>query len=108
MPDDSQEQLQFDVERYVRLSKKVDISDLDLSQAAHYPISDEEVRALTYMTDIESHTIVYLRAILNTCAVEDPHHGFPELLGLRGILPRSHPAPVSECGRRADIGHPHC
>ena len=72
MPDDFQGQLQFDVERYVRLSKKVDISDLDLSQAARYPISDEEVRALTYMTDIESHTIVYLRAILNTCAVEDP------------------------------------
>jgi rubrerythrin len=71
MPDNSHEALQFDVERYVRLSKKVDISDLDLSQAARYPISDEEIRALTYMTDIESHTIVYLRAILNTCAVED-------------------------------------
>ena len=72
MPENSREQLQFDVERYVRLSKKVDISDLDLSQATRYPISDEEIRALTYMTDIESHTIVYLRAILNTCAVEDP------------------------------------
>jgi rubrerythrin len=66
------EQLQFDVDRYVRLSKKVDISDLDLTQASRYPITDEEIRALTYMTDIESHTIVYLRAILNTCAVEDP------------------------------------
>src|SRR5271165_799712 len=72
MPESLREQLQFDVERYVRLSRKVDISDLDLSQAARYPISDEEIRALTYMTDIESHTIVYLRAILNTCAVEDP------------------------------------
>jgi Fatty acid desaturase len=64
--------LQFDVEKYVRNSKKVEISDLDLSQAARYPVSDDEVRALTYMCDIESHTIVYLRAILNTCAVEDP------------------------------------
>ncbi len=72
MPELLPERLQFDVERYVRLSRKVDISDLDLSQAAHYPISDEEIRALTYMTDIESHTIVYLRAILNTCAIEDP------------------------------------
>ena len=72
MSENLREQLHFDVERYVRLSKKVDISDLDLSHAARYPISDEEVRALTYMTDIESHTIVYLRAILNTCAVEDP------------------------------------
>jgi rubrerythrin len=72
MPELLPERLQFDVERYVRLSRKVDISDLDLSQAAHYPISDEEIRALTYVTDIESHTIVYLRAILNTCAIEDP------------------------------------
>jgi hypothetical protein len=64
--------LQFDVEKYIRNSKKVDISDIDLSQAALYPITDEEVRALSYMCDIESHTIVYLRAILNTCAVEDP------------------------------------
>jgi hypothetical protein len=63
--------LEFDVEKYVRNSKKVDIGDIDLSQAAKYPVSDDEVRALTYMCDIESHTIVYLRAILNTCAVED-------------------------------------
>jgi hypothetical protein len=72
MSENLREQLTFDVERYIRLSKKVDISDLDLSQAARYPVSDEEIRALTYMTDIESHTVVYLRAILNTCAIEDP------------------------------------
>jgi hypothetical protein len=63
--------LDFDIDRYIRNSKKIDISDIDLSQAARYPISDDEVHALTYMCDIESHTIVYLRAILNTCAVED-------------------------------------
>jgi len=67
-----QTELQFQVEKHIRNSKKVDVSDLDLSQAAQYPISDEEIRALTYMCDIESHTVVYLRAILNTCAVEDP------------------------------------
>ncbi|MFZ0802523.1 MAG: acyl-ACP desaturase [Terriglobales bacterium] len=71
MPETLQTQLQFDVEKYIRNSKKVDISDLDLSEAARYPVTDEEIRALTYMCDIESHTIVYLRAILNTCAVED-------------------------------------
>ncbi len=64
--------LEFDVEKYLRNSRKVDISDIDLSQAARYPVSDGEVRALTYMCDIESHTVVYLRAILNTCAIEDP------------------------------------
>jgi rubrerythrin len=68
---ESTSQLKFDIEKYIRNSKKVDISDIDLSQAARYPISDEEIHALTYMCDIESHTVVYLRAILNTCAVED-------------------------------------
>ena len=72
MSETLQIQLQFDVDKYIKNSKKVDISDIDLSQAARYPVTDEEVRALTYMCDIESHTIVYLRAILNTCAVEDP------------------------------------
>ena len=70
MPPTAQ-QLQFDVEKYIRNSKKVDISDIDLSQASQYPVTDDEVRALTYMCDIESHTIVYLRAIFNTCAIED-------------------------------------
>ncbi|MGC1686671.1 MAG: hypothetical protein WA734_13685, partial [Candidatus Acidiferrales bacterium] len=62
---------EFDLERYLRNSKKVDISDLDLSEAAKYPLTVEEIRGLTYMMDIESHTIVYLRSILSTCAIED-------------------------------------
>ncbi len=62
----------FDLDKYLRHSKKVDISDLDLSQAANHPVTADEIHALTYMTDIESHTVVYLRAILNTCAIEDP------------------------------------
>jgi hypothetical protein len=61
----------FDLDRYLRNSKKVDISDIDLSEAAKYPLSAEEIRSLTYMMDIESHTIVYLRSILSTCAIED-------------------------------------
>ncbi|MGA7753729.1 MAG: acyl-ACP desaturase [Candidatus Sulfotelmatobacter sp.] len=72
MPENTQQTLEFDVEKYLRNSKKVDVSDIDLSQAVRYPVSDDEVRALTYMCDIESHTVVYLRAILNTCAIEDP------------------------------------
>ena len=47
----------IDIEKLVRLSKKVDISDLDLSQAAN-PLTDEEIHAVTYMCDIESHTVV--------------------------------------------------
>jgi hypothetical protein len=50
----------------------VDISDLDLSKASEYPLTEDEIRCLTYMMDVESHTIVYLRSILSTCAIEDP------------------------------------
>ena len=62
----------FDVEKYVRRSRKVDISDLDLSRTADYPLAADEIRCLTYMMDIEGHTIVYLKSILNTCAIRDP------------------------------------
>lgn len=62
----------FDLERYLGNSKKVDISDVDMSRAAQYPLTEDEVHCLTYMMDIESHTIVYLRSILSTCAIEDP------------------------------------
>ena len=62
----------FDVEKYVRRSRKVDISDLDLSRTADYPLTADEIRCLTYMMDIEGHTIVYLKSILNTCAIRDP------------------------------------
>jgi hypothetical protein len=62
----------FDLERYLRNSKKVDIGDIDLTQARHYPLTEDEAHCLTYMMDIESHTIVYLRSILSTCAIEDP------------------------------------
>jgi len=63
---------EFDLEKYLRNSKHVDISDMDLAEAKRYPLRDDEIRCLTYMMDIESHTIVYLRSILSTCAIEDP------------------------------------
>jgi hypothetical protein len=72
MFDSSKSELEFDVDKYIRNSKKVDISDIDFSQASRYPVTSEEIHALTYMCDIESHTVVYLRAILNTCAIQDP------------------------------------
>ena len=90
----------FDLERYLRNSKKVDISDIDLSRAGTYPLTEEEIHCLTYMMDIESHTIVYLRSILSTCAIEDPgHYRFPELLGVRKAFPRAHDRQVSESMR---------
>jgi len=62
----------FNLESYIEHSKKVDVSDLDLAEAAKYPLSPSEVRCLTYMMDIESQTIVFLKEILSTCAIRDP------------------------------------
>ena len=62
----------FDIEKYLAHSGKVDVNDLDLSSVQHYPLSDAEIRCLTYMMDVESHTIVFLKGILSTCAITDP------------------------------------
>jgi len=62
----------FDLERYLTNSKKVDLSEFDFSAAENYSLTDDEVRCLHYMMDVESSTIVYLRAILRTCVIDDP------------------------------------
>ncbi len=62
----------FDIEKYLNHSQKVDVSDLDFRAARNYPLSENEARCLTYMMDIESHTIVFLKGILSTCALKDP------------------------------------
>ncbi len=61
----------FDIEKYLINSKKVDLSDIDFSEAGRHPLSADEIQCLTYMMDVETHTIVYLRGLLNTCAIED-------------------------------------
>ena len=45
---------------------------IDWSAAAAAPLPGEALRTLRYMQDIESHTIVYLRSLLGTRAVDDP------------------------------------
>jgi hypothetical protein len=62
---------EFNLESYLDHSKKVDVSDINFEEAARYPLSEDEIRCLTYMMDIESHTIVYLKGILSTCAIRD-------------------------------------
>lgn len=65
-------ELKYNLESHLTHSKKVDLSDLSFDDVKKYPLTREEIRCLTYMMDIEGHTIVYLRGLLNTCAIEDP------------------------------------
>src|SRR5262245_23790394 len=62
----------FDIEQYLKNSRKISISDLDFGRARDFPIRADEVRCLTYMMDIEAHTMIYLKGLLSTCAVRDP------------------------------------
>lgn len=62
----------FDLQNYLATSRAVETSDLDWAEATAHPVSRDEIRCLTYMMDIESHTIMYLRDLLNSRAVADP------------------------------------
>lgn len=64
--------VEFDLDRYLRNSKKVDLSGIDWDQIANHPLSDGDVMCLHYMMDIEAHTVIYLRDLLATRAAADP------------------------------------
>ncbi len=63
----------FDVDDYMRRGGRLDWHDLDLRAAfSAAPLSEETLRCLQYMHDIESHTVCYLRDTLVTSAHSDP------------------------------------
>jgi hypothetical protein len=62
----------FDLDRYLRNSKKVDLSGIDWRAIPDYPLSDGDVMCLHYMMDIETHTVIYLRDLLATRVTADP------------------------------------
>lgn len=62
----------FDLDRYLRASGRVDLSHLDWDAIGDHPVSGAEARCLVYMMDIESHTVIYLRDLLATRAAFEP------------------------------------
>ena len=62
----------FDLEGYVARSRALDLSGIDWDDVRRHPLAPGTVRTLRYMQDIESHTIVYLRTLLSTRAIDDP------------------------------------
>jgi hypothetical protein len=62
----------FDLETYKRVSGRLDVGDIDFDSFRSQPLSDEELRCLRYMHDVEQHTSCYLRNLLNTKAHHDP------------------------------------
>ena len=63
---------EFELNKYLRASKKLDLEGIDFDAVPRFPLTREEVRCLTYMMDIETHTVIYLRDLLTTTAAYDP------------------------------------
>jgi len=61
-----------DLEAYVARSRAVDLAAFPLEDVRRDPLSTETLRTLRYMQDVEIHTIIYLRELLSTRAVDDP------------------------------------
>ncbi|MEX2458945.1 MAG: ferritin-like domain-containing protein [Actinomycetota bacterium] len=62
----------FDLDRYLRNSKKVDLSGIAWDRIRETPLPPGEARCLAYMMDIESHTAIFLRDLLATRAAHEP------------------------------------
>jgi rubrerythrin len=63
---------EFDLDRYLRASKRVDLSGVTWERVRSHPVSESEARCLAYMMDIETHTSIYLRDLLATPAAHEP------------------------------------
>ena len=63
---------EFDLDKYLRASKRVDLSAVEWARIREHPVTTAEARCLTYMMDIETHTVVFLRDLLATRASFDP------------------------------------
>jgi rubrerythrin len=61
----------FDLDRYLRASKRVDLSSVEWDLIHRTPLPVEHARCLTYMMDIETHTAIFLRDLLATRAAFD-------------------------------------
>jgi hypothetical protein len=64
--------VEFDLDRYLRNSKKVDLSGIDWEAVPDHVLTDGDVMCLHYMMDIETHTVIYLRDLLASRVAMDP------------------------------------
>jgi hypothetical protein len=61
----------FDLDVYLSRSRAVDLQSIPWDRVLDHPLPPQAVRVLRYMQDIESHTIIYLRSLLDTRAIDD-------------------------------------
>src|SRR4051812_28767274 len=64
--------MSFDLDAYRSTVTPVQVDDIDFSVFAERPLSEDTLRALRFMHDVESHTVCYLRDLLLTHGHQDP------------------------------------
>lgn len=62
----------IDPDTFTRRSRAVDLTGIDFDAVPATPLAPDVLRTLQYMQDIESHTVIYLRTLLHTRAIDDP------------------------------------
>lgn len=61
-----------DLDAWLSRSRALDLGAIPWEEVARHPVSPDALRALRYMQDIESHTVIYLRSLLATRSVDEP------------------------------------
>ncbi|HEY6423350.1 MAG TPA: hypothetical protein VIY28_08940 [Pseudonocardiaceae bacterium] len=62
----------FDIATYSANARRVVDADVDYTAFERLPLAEATLRTLQYMSDVESHTICYLRDLLVTPSHQDP------------------------------------
>jgi hypothetical protein len=66
------ESMAVDTERFLNVSGRLQTEDIDWAQARATGLSDQEKFILTYFSDLEGQTIMYMRDLLSTRAAGEP------------------------------------
>ena len=64
--------MKLETDRYLDISAKISVDDIDWKLAGQVGASDDEAFIITYFSDIEGQTIIYLRDLLGTRAGTEP------------------------------------
>jgi hypothetical protein len=58
-------------QRFIAGSRPLDLDGIDWDAISSHPLPEDVLRILTYMQDVESHTVVFPRTIFSQRAVDD-------------------------------------
>ncbi len=61
----------FQIDKFLNVSKPLDLTGVAMEDAAKHPVSPSEVAVIRYMQDTEYYTVHYMKALMETHALAD-------------------------------------